>query len=233
MLVKSEGIILHRFKYAESSVICKIFTQEYGLQSFIFQGVSSNKGKIKAAHLTPLNIVELNFYHHPVKNLKRVKELNCSPILHSIHIEPRKRALAGFLQEIISRCISEEEINQDLFFLIKDTIQQIEHADKVQEWLPHLFIIRLCRILGHGIYADNYNEGDYFDLIEGDFTNEAYPKNSMGKPASQQLALLLSERQAENTFRKELLQELIKFLQYHVIGNKPLQSLDIFSVVGS
>ncbi|MCZ2131550.1 MAG: DNA repair protein RecO [Bacteroidia bacterium] len=231
MLVKTEGVILHRFKYGNSSVICKIFTRDYGLQSFLFQGISSNRGKIKSAHLTPLNLLQLDFYHHPVKNLKRAKELVCSPILHSLHTSPAKRALGGFIQEILSRCISEEEINAPLYDLVNETILKIENSDNTQDWLPHLFMIRLCRLLGHGIFADDYSTGKVFNIADGDFSSVYDVTYCMSPDSSEQFALLLSNKQANFDYRKELLHNLVRFMQYHVIGAKPIQSLDIFGVV--
>lgn len=233
MLVKTQGFILHKLKYGDTSVICKIYTRDYGLQSFLFQGVSSNKGKVKSAHLIPLNLLEIDFYHHPVKNLKRVKELVCNPILHDFHTNPAKRALGAFLQEIISRCISEEEINTRLFDLVRDTILMIEDGDRIQEWLPHLFIIRLCRLLGHGIFADDYTNGAVFNIAEGDFSVVYNTQYCLNVELSEQLALLLSEKQANILYRKELLNSLIQFMQYHIIGSKPLQSLEIYTVVMS
>ncbi|MCK9481123.1 MAG: DNA repair protein RecO [Bacteroidia bacterium] len=232
MLAKTEGFILHNVKYGDASVICKIFTRDFGLQSFIFQGIASGKGKkVTRAHLTPLNLLEIDFYHHPVKNLKRAKEVVCNPILHNLHTVPAKRALGGFIQEVLNRCIAEEEINAALYDLVKETILLIENEEKVPEWLPHLFIIRLCRMLGHGIYADDYAQGKVFSIAEGGFTALLHAKQCLHPDMSHQFAMLLRDKQASLTFRKELLQSLIQFLQYHVIGSKPIQSIEIFSMV--
>ena len=46
MTYKTKGIVLNFIKFKESSIICKIFTESFGLQSYIINGVrSSNKSK--------------------------------------------------------------------------------------------------------------------------------------------------------------------------------------------
>lgn len=234
MLSKDQGIILHRFKFGENAVIAKIYTRQYGLLSFIFKGIFSAKSKLRTAHLTPLNIVELDFLNHPSRQIKKIKELNCKPILHSLHSVPEKTALSAFLLEILNRAITEELTNEGLYESIEKTIIEIENSDKPGIWLPHLFLLELLQHLGHGIEADSYEEGQYFHLLEGRFSysteNEAFVLN---KPCSAALATLIHTSSAEKNMRKELLGALIRFHHIHTIGNKPLQSLNIFSTIHS
>ena len=45
MTESTNGICLHHYKYSESSVIVKIFTEKFGLKSYIIKGVRSKKSK--------------------------------------------------------------------------------------------------------------------------------------------------------------------------------------------
>ncbi len=62
MLCTTKGIVIHHFKYAEKSVIAKIYTEKYGLQSFLMNGVRNAKSKNKAVYFQPLSLVEINCY---------------------------------------------------------------------------------------------------------------------------------------------------------------------------
>ena len=59
MTESTNGICLHHYKYSESSVIVKIFTEKFGLKSYIMKGVRSKKSKNKLNILHSLNIVDL------------------------------------------------------------------------------------------------------------------------------------------------------------------------------
>ena len=45
MIQQTKGIVLSSIKYAESSIICRIYTESLGLQSYIVNGVRKRKAK--------------------------------------------------------------------------------------------------------------------------------------------------------------------------------------------
>ncbi len=45
MITKTRGLFLSHIKYGETSIICKIFTESLGLQSFIVNGIRKSKSK--------------------------------------------------------------------------------------------------------------------------------------------------------------------------------------------
>ena len=59
MIESTKGICLHYYKYSENSVIAKIFTENFGLQSYVIKGVKNKKSKNKLNILQSLNIVQL------------------------------------------------------------------------------------------------------------------------------------------------------------------------------
>ena len=61
MLNKTSGIILYTTKYADTSLIAKIYTSDFGLQSYIINGVRSKKSKSKATLFQPLSLEILEF----------------------------------------------------------------------------------------------------------------------------------------------------------------------------
>ena len=76
MLHKTKSIILKTVKYGETSLIVAAYTELFGIQSYLVNGVrtSSKKGSGKANLFQPGSILELIVYHNDLKNLQRIKE---------------------------------------------------------------------------------------------------------------------------------------------------------------
>ncbi len=73
MLHTTKGIVIHQFKFKEKSVIAKIYTEKFGMQSYIINGVRSKKSANKYAYLQPLSLVEINAYHKENRGLQQHK----------------------------------------------------------------------------------------------------------------------------------------------------------------
>ena len=78
MTESTSGICLHYYKYSDSSVIVKIFTERFGLRSFVLKGVRSKKSKNKINLLQSLNVVQLEMTNNNKRQLQYVKEINKS-----------------------------------------------------------------------------------------------------------------------------------------------------------
>ncbi|HEV9036666.1 MAG TPA: recombination protein O N-terminal domain-containing protein, partial [Puia sp.] len=75
-LHKTKGIVLRTVKYGETSLIVTIFTELFGAQSYLINGVrtSSRKGPGKANLFQPAAILDLVVYHNELKHLQRIRE---------------------------------------------------------------------------------------------------------------------------------------------------------------
>ena len=58
-LAKTNGIVLHQIKYGDSSIIVRIYTEEFGMQSYLIRGVKSKKSKIKSNLFQVGNILDM------------------------------------------------------------------------------------------------------------------------------------------------------------------------------
>ena len=77
MVQKTRGIVFRFTKYGETSIIVTIFTEAFGLQSYIVNGVRSKSSKNKIALYQPLTLLELVVYHRDGANIERIKEISC------------------------------------------------------------------------------------------------------------------------------------------------------------
>src|SRR5688572_33382273 len=123
MLHKTRGVVFRFTKYGETSIIVTLFTELFGLQSYIVNGVRSKSGKNKIALFQPLTLLELIVYHREHANINRIKEIKCLHPYQSIPFDIKKSSLMMFINEVINKAVKEESHASDLCnFLIQSFI---------------------------------------------------------------------------------------------------------------
>lgn len=240
MLSKCQAIVINTVNYSETSVVLKCFTDLYGIQSYMVNGVRSKKGAIRPSQLMPLTLLEIEAYHQQDKNLQRIKELKCTPALRSIHFDVFKSAVAIFMAEIIYKSIKEENhVDMPLFTFLHSSIQLLDlHTEKLSNY-PIYFLLQLSRYLGFqpkGKFSPTTNG---FDFKEGIF--EAYHSQNpyQLEPISSELLSSIIESNASNfhsttiapEIRPQLLNCLIEYYQTHVDGFREINSHKILTAV--
>ena len=95
-LHKTKGIVLRTVKYGETSLIVTIFTELFGIQSYLVNGVrtSTKKGSGKANLFQPAAILDLVVYHNELKHLNRIKEFKWCYLYQNIFSDVKKNAVA-------------------------------------------------------------------------------------------------------------------------------------------
>jgi DNA repair protein RecO (recombination protein O) len=105
----TKGIVLRTVKYGETSVIVTIFTELFGIQSYLVNGVrtASKKGSGKANLFQPTSILDMVVYHNELKQLQRIKEFRWSFLYQHILSDVRKNAVALFTVELLTKCLKQ------------------------------------------------------------------------------------------------------------------------------
>jgi DNA repair protein RecO (recombination protein O) len=175
MIHKTKGIVLRAVKYGETSMVVSIFTELFGLQSYMVNGVrtTTKQGSNKSVFFQPPALLDLVAYQNEFKNLQRLKEYKWSYIYQNILSDIRKNAVAVFMVELLTKCLKQPEPHPDLFYFMEDSLQHLDHADEtVTANFPLFFAIHLPVFFGFRI-TDNYSaERNILDLEEGSFFNE-------------------------------------------------------------
>lgn len=173
MLHNTKGIVLRTVKYGETSVIVTIFTELFGVQSYLVNGVrtTNKKGGSKAAMFQPPAILELVAYHNEFKNLNRLKESRWDYLYQHIFADVVKNAVALFMIELITKCLKQPEANAELFYFIEDALHQLDVASgTVTANFPLFFSLHLPVFFGFRISDQYSDEHHYLDLQEGSFS---------------------------------------------------------------
>src|SRR5882757_2025035 len=153
-LYKTKGIVLRIVKYGETSLIVTVYTELFGVQSYLVNGVrtSSRKGPGKANLFQPAAILDLVVYHNELKNLQRIREFRWAHLYNHIFFDVLKNAVALFMVEMLQKCLRQPEPNPDLFYFIEDAFIHLDNADSVVVAnYPLFFSLHLAGFLGFRI----------------------------------------------------------------------------------
>ena len=172
MLHKTRGIVFKTTDYSESSVVVQVFTEKFGLQSYLINGVRKPRAKIPQNNLQPLFLLEMVVYHKPNGNIQRISELKQLPVLTSIPYDVVKSSLVIFLNEVLYKSVKQHNPDQILFEFLFHAIEILDKLDEGLTYFHLYFLLRLTRFLG--FYPDRTLEksAEYFDLKNGDFTQQ-------------------------------------------------------------
>lgn len=96
MTQSTRGIVLRYYPYSESSIIVKIFTENFGLQSYIVKGIRARKSKTKIAIFQPLTLLEFVAYRKENKSIHHLKEPRVPFHFQSIPVDLHKRSIQFF-----------------------------------------------------------------------------------------------------------------------------------------
>jgi DNA repair protein RecO (recombination protein O) len=236
---KLTAIVLHTKKYRESSLLVYAYTNAFGRQTYVVNGVRSEKNKMGMALFQPLTLLDAVAYHHPKKELQRLSEYRLLTPLHSIPFDRTKNALALFIGEVLYKTIREQEPNAELFdFLFRSIVDLDGLAQGVANF--HLyFLVHLNNYLGYAPGNNYFLETPYFDGQSGEFT-PLPPAHDLFFDAQQtQLFATLLEctppSLAEITLNREqrhrFINNLLRFLNHHFDMPIPIHSVDILQEV--
>jgi DNA repair protein RecO (recombination protein O) len=236
MLHLTRGIVFHQVKYSETSIIVKIYTEQFGLQSYIIRGIRNKKSLIKPALLQHLTLVEMVVYHKEKKDIQHIKEIKIAYPFKSIPFDIRKSSVIIFLNEVLYHVIREQEPNRSLFEFLYNSIVTLDVTEKgVADFHLH-FLMQLTKHVGFFPKNNFSEENSVFDLQEGVFTPSSTTSDiSIPRPFSEYFARLIDAREdminISSLHRPILLGYLIRYYKVHIPGIKEIKSHHILQSV--
>lgn len=171
MTHKTKGIVLRTIKYGETSVVVAIFTELFGVQTYLVNGVrTAKKSSSKANHFQPAAILDMIVYHNDQKQLQRIKEFKWDFLFRQVLSDVIKNSIALYVVELLQKCLRQPEQNTDLFYFSEDILAKLDVADKsTAANFALYFSLQLTHFFGFRM-NDNYDEQHtVLDLSEGNF----------------------------------------------------------------
>ncbi len=225
MTHKTKGIVLRSIKYGETSLVVTIFTELFGVQTYMVNGVrTSKKSSSKANHFQPTAILDLVVYHSENKQMQRIKEFNWAILYAVLLSDVIKNSIASFMAELIQKCLKQPEPNADLFHFCEASFTELDRADKIiAANFALFFTLHLTHFFGFRMTDNFSSENIVLDLQEGNFINHqpAHPHFMDGKNAELTAQLLkvmqpyeLEDFKLNQEIRRNL---LLRYLEYYAL----------------
>jgi len=231
MLHQTRGISLHTVKFSETSIIAKIYTELFGLQSYLIKGIRREHSKIRPGFFQPLTLLDLTVYHKEKRSLQSLKEVHNLYPYQTLTTDIRKSSIALFIDELLYKAIREEESNKELFDFLYNSCIELDQVSGNFTLYPLLFTIRLSRFIGIIPQVVDIPGYEIFNLKEGTFQNHRPEHRYFLEPP---LSLILKELiKNELTFgnqkqeasglhsgalkvRNELLEQMLLYYKLHL-----------------
>ncbi len=172
MIIKTRGICLHTRKYAETSVIAEIYTEEKGLQSYIISSVRTPKPRVHPSLLQPGSLLDMVAYFRTDGGLFRTKEIRSAYTYRRIPFELPRGSVALFTAEVLLKVLRESEPAGDLFGFVNDFLVFVDTSSAGLANLPAYFLVRLMEYFGFQPEQPNFGAPHYFDISQGHFLPE-------------------------------------------------------------
>lgn len=150
MITKTRGIVIKYLKYQETSIIAQIFTEDYGLVSFIVNGIRSPRSKRSIGYFQPFSLLELVIYMKPNRDIQRLSEYKYFAPVHSIQQDIRKGTIVLFLSEILGKILQHErgESHENLFsFLFHSILTFDAMTERIENFHLH-FLLKMLPYVG-------------------------------------------------------------------------------------
>ncbi len=170
MLVKTEAIVLHSFKYGESRLIVDMFTREVGRLSFIVPLPKTPKSRIKKQYFQPMTLLEIECDVRQRVQLQKLKDVRLLSAYTSVPFSPEKLALSLFTAEFLYHALRSEQCNEPLFAYVCDAMRWLDAVETGFANFHLTFLMRLSRFLGFYPNLDDYVDGCVFDLRAATFS---------------------------------------------------------------
>jgi DNA repair protein RecO (recombination protein O) len=243
MTHKTKGIVLRTVHYGETSVITLVYTELFGLQSYIVKGVrqASKKSQSKQMYFQPSAILDMEVYHNHLKNLQFIKEYKWSYLYNKVLFDVVRNAVAQFMIELFQQAIKQPESNPELFYLLEGSLHEADKgSDTIVANLPLYFILHLATESGFRVQGNYSKETPVLDLKEGVFISvEPSQSNYVTGFIAETISKIqhikfyndLENIKLNRQARTEILNALLQFISFHITDFKALKSLPVLKEV--
>jgi DNA repair protein RecO (recombination protein O) len=243
MTHKTKGIVLKSIKYGETSLVVTIYTELFGVQTYMVNGArTAKRSGNKAAMFQPSAMLDMEVYHNDQKAMQRIKECTWAFLYETILSDVLKNSIALYIVELLQKTLKQPEPNSDLFYFCEDALIQLDSAGKnIAANFPLFFSLHLADFFGFKINSSNSTTGEiYLDLVEGAFVPHQ-PQHPNFIPPQQaiitaellrmRLPAELEQLKLNKQTRRELLLKYQDYYALHIPDFGKMKTLQVLNEV--
>lgn len=227
MKYKTRGIVFNFIKFRESSIIARIYTDEFGLKNYIINSVRSAKPRYPISYFQPMTLLDMIVYNKAHAEINRVAEIKCRFTYQSIPYNITKSSVVLFITEMLYKTLREEEANPELFNFFEASLKYYDGVRKDFMNFHLQFLFKYARYQG----IEPLNVSDMMQEIEASNLIVSIPRKEYEKidrmiEKDYSANIILS-----NDLRRKLLSMIILFYQIHFDHLKELKSYKVLMEV--
>ena len=148
MISFTKAIVLNSYKYSETSLICNLFSKDYGKLNIIAKGARSIKNPNKSI-LQPMHYIDLHYYYKPKRNIQLLKEASINNHFYYIKKNYNKLVYSYSIIELINKTIPIEKTSDIIFRLTHKVLSKINHGSNAFINIYFIFFqLQLLKFLG-------------------------------------------------------------------------------------
>ena len=223
MKYKTRGIVFNYIKFRESSVIARIYTDQFGLKNYLVNSVRSSKPRYPISYFQPMTLLDMVVYNKAHAEINRLAEMKCSYAYRSIPYNIIKSTVALFITEILYKTLREEETNPELYNFLEESLMFYDRRDS--DYLNFHLQLLLKYAGFHGIRP--LSASDMIREIESNNYRVSIPRKDY--PRINQLihsdyhdpVLIM------NKLRRKILSMILLFYQVHFDHLKEIKSFKV------
>ena len=242
MTHKTKGIVLRSIRYGETSLVVTIFTRLFGVQTYLINGVrTQKKAGSRASMFQPPALLELDVYHNALKGMQRIKESNWSFLYLHVLSSVIKNSIAMYMVELLYKTLKQPEAQPELFDFCEDAFLALDDADNtVAANFALYFTLQLPQFFGFRIHNNYSDVNSFLDLQDGNFlprppAHQHYLDDVSAQLTSEILNVMqpaeLHELRLNKDIRRKLLMKYEEYYRLHLPDFGVLRSLDILHEV--
>ena len=243
MTHKTKGIVLRSIKYGETSLVVTMFTELFGIQTYMVNGVrTAKKTGSKSQLYQPSTLLDLEVYHNELKGMQRIKESERSIMYVNLFNNVVRHSIGLFMIELLHKTLKQPENNPELFYFCEEAFTALDiSSDAAAANIPLYFAMHLCYFYGFRIDPPvNISENDYIDLIEGSFTEiqPSHPHFISGEEVAITAEILrvmqineLDQIKLNSARRRKLLHHYMEYYALHIQEFGAMKTLPVLEDV--
>ncbi|MDP5171961.1 MAG: DNA repair protein RecO [Bacteroidia bacterium] len=239
MIRKTEGIVLRTYKHQDSNLIAKVFTREYGLQTFLVAGHRSSRSRSRHSYFQPLSLIEVVFQERPNRGIQKLSESKLAFSLNEVQTDPVKLSLGLALLEIFADTVGEEE-NPEHYDFVRSVVIHLDRSDSRLIQIFLYFLVHHTRYLG--FYPNDQSLGKEsisFELADGTLRPSSQGNRSSALLRSflhSELLDLPHEASCQQILfstleKREFIKMFFDYYRLHITGFRYPQTMRVFAEV--
>jgi DNA repair protein RecO (recombination protein O) len=238
LLQKTRGIVLRLLPFNDKNKIVKVYTEHFGLRAFIVSAGNSKSSRQKLALMQPLQPIYLETSFVETSKLSRLGEITSATSINQAMQHHVKRSMLLFLNEVLYKCLREEQADEPLFTFLINSIQYLDKTENNCNNFHLIFLTQMSHYLGFFPVLNYSNYHKYFYYREGLFDHFKSDNIMMDEEQSKLFAHLLSlnfetmeQLYLHTSARNKLVENILFYYAQHLPAFKDIKSLHILAEI--